>query len=175
MITHVASLGMPISLWSLIRPFCKRLVFEPARDPRGHEALSNLLDQGGGLAREWDNRERILPSWEEGLGKESGNAQDKAPVFHFILGLALLYRRRSVVWGTPRTCLWWRASSSQGMTTRGSNSVLYGGLFAHCCEVFQEGLGCRSGHGLRWETQKTWKLHCLVTYLYSSYFSRFSI
>lgn len=56
---------IPISLWSLSKPFSKRLVSEPGGDQRGHEARSNLTDKEGGLARERDNRERILPNWEK--------------------------------------------------------------------------------------------------------------
>lgn len=44
--------------------------------------LSSLMDQGGGLAREWDHGGRkILPSWEKDLGKEDRDTQHKRSVF----------------------------------------------------------------------------------------------
>lgn len=60
-------------------------------DKRDHGALSGLMAWGGGLTREWDNGGRkILPSWEEGLGREDGGIQDKPPGFQLCRGLALL-------------------------------------------------------------------------------------
>lgn len=186
MVTHETLLVIPISLWSLIRPFCKRLVFEPGGDQRGHEALSNLMDRGGGLVRVWDDRERILPHWEKGLGKENGDAQEKSPVLHLILGLALLkevraFARPVVAWwptkpgsgyplcGSVVEGLLLRAWSQEGATV-----CFMGASLPTAVRCSIRDVGCCSGHSLRWENQK-WELHCPVTYLYFGLFSRFSI
>lgn len=66
-------------------------------DHRDREMLSSLMDQGGGLAREWDHGGRkILPSWEKDLGKEDRDTQHKRPVFQFARAFLSLLKKARV-------------------------------------------------------------------------------
>lgn len=166
MITHATSPVVPISLWSLIRPFCERLVFEPVGDQRDHEALNYLMDQGGGLAREWDERERrISPNWGKGLGKEDRDAQDKRCVSHFSLGLALLkviaFTQPAVGWwptsqgsSAPPTCPVVESLLLRAWAYEGVAACLMGASLATNVRHTTMDVGCYMGHSLRRENQK---------------------